>query len=188
MGRGHLINFSLWGFYIKFLHIVVARRRCARKMLTIIFEIAPQTKIFLKNAYFSEIFNENLPLFTFLGENTFARRRRARNFGIFHEKEIFWLIFCWNLLEFGRKFSKNWEFWPSRSQYHDECIHLDRISIAADECGCSSRWMRWSQQMNAAISIAAVWWMRSVLLVYGFAIFCQLLALWGGGGRTFPPC
>ena len=44
-------------------------------MLTIIFEIAPLAKIFLKNAYFLEIFNENLPLFTFLVENTFARRR-----------------------------------------------------------------------------------------------------------------
>ena len=85
---------------VEFLHKIFtysSRAPKAREKNVGYSEIAPQAKIFLKNAYFLEIFNENLTLFTFLGENTFARRRRARNFGIFDEKGI---------------------FWPSRSQYH----------------------------------------------------------------------
>ena len=89
-GEGTFDKFCSVGF----LHKIFTYSSRARKMLTIISEIAPQAKIFLKNAYFLEIFNENLPLFTFLVENTFARRRRARNFDIFDEKGIFWLIFC----------------------------------------------------------------------------------------------
>ena len=54
-GEGTFDKFCSVGF----LHI-------AQKMLIIISEIAPPAKIFLKNAYFLEIFNENLTLFTFL--------------------------------------------------------------------------------------------------------------------------
>ena len=84
-GEGTL--FCSVGFLHKIFTYSIRGPKARAKMLTIISEIAPQAKIFLKNAYFLEIFNENLTLFTFLGKNTFARRRRARNFGIFDEKE-----------------------------------------------------------------------------------------------------
>ena len=53
-------------------------------MLTIIFEIAPQAKIFLKNVYFLEIFNKILPLFTISEEKYFGTRE---NFDIFDKKD-----------------------------------------------------------------------------------------------------
>ena len=90
-GEGTFDKFCSVGFLHKIFTYSSRALKARAKNVTIIYEIAPQAKIILKNAYFLEIFNENLPLFTFLGENTFARRRRARNFGIFDEKG-FWLI------------------------------------------------------------------------------------------------